>query len=52
MNNIHPLATVHPDAKLGDNVEVGPYAYIAANVEIGDGCKILPHATIFDYVKM
>ena len=52
MNNIHPLATVHPDAKLGDNVEVGPYAYIAANVEIGEGCKILPHATIFDYVKM
>ena len=52
MNNIHPLATVHPDAKLGDNVEVGPYAYIAANVEVGDGCKILPHATIFDYVKM
>ena len=52
MNNIHPLATVHPDAKLGDNVEVGPYAYIAANVEIGDGCKILPQATIFDYVKM
>ena len=52
MNNIHPLAPVHPDAKLGDNVEVGPYAYIAANVEIGDGCKILPHATIFDYVKM
>lgn len=52
MNNIHPLATVHPDAKLGDNIEVGPYAYIAGNVEIGDGCKILPHATIFDYVKM
>ena len=52
MNDNHHLATVHPDAKLGDNVEVGPYAYIAANVEIGDGCKILPHATIFDYVKM
>lgn len=52
MNNIHPLATVHPGAKLGDNIEVGPYAYIAEHVEIGDGCKILPHATIFDYVKM
>ncbi|MGN0188963.1 MAG: acyl-ACP--UDP-N-acetylglucosamine O-acyltransferase [Candidatus Cryptobacteroides sp.] len=52
MNSIHPLATVHPDAKLGDNIEVGPYAFIAGNVEIGDGCKILPHATIFDYVKM
>jgi len=52
MNKIHPLATVHPNAKLGDNVEVGPYAYIDEFVEIGDGCRILPHATIFNYVKM
>ena len=52
MNKIHPLASVHPNAKLGDNVEVGPYAYIDEFVEIGDGCRILPHATIFNYVKM
>ena len=52
MANIHPLATVHPNAKLGENVEVGPYAYIEEHVEIGDGSKILPHSTIFNYVKM
>ena len=52
MANIHPLATVHPNAKLGENVEVGPYAYIEEHVEIGDGSKLLPHATIFNYVKM
>ena len=52
MANIHPLATVHPNAKLGENVEVGPYAYIEEHVEIGDGSRILPHATIFNYVKM
>lgn len=52
MNKIHPLASVHPNAKLGDNVEIGPYAYIDEFVEIGDGCHILPHATIFNYVKM
>ena len=52
MANIHPLATVHPNAKLGENVEVRPYAYIEEHVEIGDGSKILPHATIFNYVKM
>ena len=51
MANIHPLATVHPGAKLGANVEVGPYAYIDDNVEIGDGTKILPHATVFSYVR-
>lgn len=52
MANIHPLASVHPNAKLGENVEVGPYAFIDEFVEIGDGCRILPHATIFNYVKM
>ncbi|MBQ3765277.1 MAG: acyl-ACP--UDP-N-acetylglucosamine O-acyltransferase [Bacteroidales bacterium] len=52
MNTIHPLATVHPSAILGDGVEIGPYVFIDANVEIGDGCKILPHATLFSYVKM
>ena len=36
MVNIHPLATVHPGAKLGNNVEIGPYAFIDDNVEIGD----------------
>lgn len=49
---IHPLATVHPGARLAETVEVGPYAYIDDNVEIGEGTKILPHATIFPYVKM
>jgi len=52
MAKIHPLATVHPGAKLADSVEVGPYAYIDDNVEIGEGTKILPHATIFPYVKI
>ena len=52
MAKIHPLATVSPDAKLGENVEVGPYAFIDANVEIGDNSKIHPHATIYPYVKM
>jgi len=52
MAKIHPLATVHPNAKLADSVEVGPYAYIDDNVEIGENTKILPHATIFSYVKI
>jgi len=52
MAKIHPLATVHPGAKLAETVEVGPYAYIDDNVEIGAGTKILPHATIFSYVRI
>ena len=52
MANIHPLATVHPGAKLADSVEVGPYAFIDDKVEIGDGTRILPHATVFSYVRI
>ena len=52
MAKIHPLATVHPGARLAEPVEVGPYAFIDDNVEIGAGTKILPHATIFSYVRM
>lgn len=52
MNNISPLACVSKKAILGDNIEIGPFAFVDDDVEIGDGCKILPHATIFKYVKM
>lgn len=45
---IHPLAYVHPDAKLGENVTVEPFAYIAGKVTIGDGSWIGPHAVIND----
>ena len=37
---ISPLAYVDPAAKLGKNVEVGPFAYIEADVVIGDNCVI------------
>ena len=52
MVDIHPLATVSPNAQLGENVKVGPYVFIDDNVEIGDGSVIYPHTTIFPYVKM
>ncbi|MBO4768915.1 MAG: acyl-ACP--UDP-N-acetylglucosamine O-acyltransferase [Bacteroidales bacterium] len=43
---------IHPDAKIGKDVEIGPFCYISANVEIGDGCKIGPNVVIYDYVKL
>lgn len=52
MNKIHPLASVSPKAVLGDNIEIGPYAFVDDDVKIGDGSIIHPHATIFKYVTM
>lgn len=43
---------VHPNAKIGKNVKIEPFSYIAENVEIGDNCVIGPHATIYDYVTI
>ena len=43
---------VHPNAKIGRNVEIGPFSYISEKVEIGDDCWIGPNVTIFDYVRI
>lgn len=45
---ISQLAYVHPEARLGNNVEIMPFAYIAKGVEIGDNCVIHPHVSILE----
>ncbi|MEQ1545483.1 acyl-ACP--UDP-N-acetylglucosamine O-acyltransferase [Methyloglobulus sp.] len=49
---IHPTAYIAPNAKLGDNIIVGPFAVLENDVEIGDGCQIGGHAVVQPYVKM
>jgi len=46
MNNVSSMAFVHPEAKLGDNVIVEPFAYVDRNTEIGDGTRIMMQATV------
>ncbi len=46
MNAISPLAFVHSEAIIGDNVTIDPFAYVDRNVEIGNGTHIMAHATI------
>lgn len=43
---ISPLAYIHPDAKIGNNVEIGPFVYIDKNVVIGDNNTIMPNVNI------
>ena len=45
-------AFVHPNAKIGKNVVISPFATIAEHVEIGDNCWIGPYACINDFVKI
>jgi len=49
---ISDLAFVHPDARLGKDVIVEPFAYIAANVVIGDETWIGPNSTIMDGARI
>lgn len=46
MPTIHSLAYVHPDARLADDVIVGPFSFVEAGVEIGAGCVLDSHVTI------
>src|SRR4030065_672431 len=43
---IHKSAIVHPDAVLGEEVEIGPFSIIGANVTIEEGTIIKNHVTI------
>lgn len=49
---IHPTAIVHPKAKLGVGVKVGPYSYIGPDVEIGDYTQLLFNVYVDRYVKI
>jgi len=43
---IHKTAIIDPKAKIGKNVEVGPYTVIGPDTEILDGTKIQSHVNI------
>lgn len=46
MSNISNQAYIHPDAKLGNNVTIEPFAFIDQNVEIGEGTVVMSGANI------
>lgn len=52
MKNIHPTAIVKPEAKLGENIVVGPYAIIEDDVEIGNDCVIGAHAVLYGGARL
>lgn len=51
MNN-QPLYSVHPDARIGKNVEIGPFTTIYGDVEIGDNTWIANNVTIMDGARI
>lgn len=45
---ISPLAQVHPQAKIGENVTIEAFSVVYEDVEIGDNTHIMPNVTIFN----
>jgi len=43
---ISPLSQVHPAARIGADVEIGPFCLIGPDVTIGDRCTIESHAIL------
>ncbi len=43
-----PLANVHPEAKIGENVTIEPFATVQRDVVIGDGSWVGPTAVLWD----
>lgn len=46
MSNISNQAYVHPEAKLGENVTIEPFAFIDKNTEVGDGTIVMSGANV------
>lgn len=49
---ISNLAYVHPEAKIGENVTIEPFATVYKDVSIGDGTWIGSHATVMDGARL
>ncbi len=49
---IHPLASVHPEARIAPSVVIEPFTVISRDVEIGENTWIGPHVTIFDGARI
>ena len=49
---IHKTAIIDPEAKIAENVKIGPYTVIGPDVEIGQGTVIQSHVNITGQTKI
>jgi len=49
---IHNTALVHEKARIGENVEIGPYAIIGEHVSIGSGTRVGAHTVIEGWTEI
>lgn len=49
---ISPLAYIHPEAKIGEGCEIGPFCFIDKNVELGPGNHLMNSVTILSGARI
>jgi UDP-N-acetylglucosamine acyltransferase len=52
VTNIHPTAQIDRQAQIGDNVSIGPFAFVEGDVIIEDGTQLGPHVYIADGARI
>jgi UDP-N-acetylglucosamine acyltransferase len=52
MSRIHPTAIIAPEAKIGEDVEIGPYSIIGPHVQIGARTSVGAHAMITGHTSI
>lgn len=52
MNYNQGLRAIHPNAKIGQNVKIGPFTVIEEDVEIGDNCEIGANVNILNGARI
>ncbi len=50
--HVHPTALISPDAEIGDDVQIGPYAIVEGPVKIGANCVIRAAAQLYGPLTM
>ena len=48
----HPMCSIHPEARIGQNVKIGPFCVIGANVEIGDDCVFHSNVVVEGHTRI
>ncbi len=49
---VHPMAVVHPSAKIGEGAHIGPYVTVDEGVVIGKNAVLLSHVVIYRGVRI
>lgn len=52
MARVHGSAVVDPQARIADDVDVGPFVVVEADVEIGPGTTLLPGTVLLDGARV